>query len=184
MDAGQSAVRLAPPCGERSANAVRRVRGAAYAAALTHVPRLEAGVRDLSHFEGEVYVHSQRSPDCPEYGCDHRRRTAACMSAACVCFRSDAWRAGACSSGSRMMRLRRVFAHRKQREPQMHTDKQGCTQILVLAEPTEGHVQRDGRESAPSVCIPAYRCASVVTFLSHGDARCSGPLSQIRRGLR
>jgi hypothetical protein len=64
----------------------------------------------------------------------------------------------------------------------MDTDQQGCTQIL--AEPTEGHVQRDGRESAPSVCIPAYQCASVVTLLSHGDARWGGPLSQIRRGLR
>jgi hypothetical protein len=44
-------VRLAPPCGERPANAVRRVRGAAYAATLTRA----ASLRDLSHFVGEVY---------------------------------------------------------------------------------------------------------------------------------
>ena len=76
-----------------------------------------------------------------------------------------------------------AFVHAKQREPQMHTDKQGCTQIL--AEPTLGHVQPDGRESAPPVCIAAYRCASVV-HLAEARRRASGAaaLSQISCGLR
>jgi hypothetical protein len=43
-------------------------------------------------------------------------------------------------------------------ETQIHTDKQGCTQIP--AEPTLAQIQPSGRASAPSVCIPAYPCAS------------------------